>query len=918
MSNNENKLDNKIKSILDAIKDEDTLDLSNEVSDPEIIRDFSNLLDKGDDDHDGLIGAKLGHWTIKELIGKGGMSVVFLAERNDEQLNQQVALKVLPQGLASNNLVSRFIRERQILSDLNHQNIAKLYDVGVTERGVPWFVMELIQGQTILEYAKSHELNIEQKIILFKQVCEALAYSHAQGVVHRDIKPGNLLVTNEGVVKLLDFGIASDDEQQSLTMTGAIMGTPGYMSPEQAKGLNDKIDRRSDIFSAGVLLYKLIKDDMPFKAESISEISYKIIHAEPTLLGNTISADIQAIIFMCLEKNVDKRYASFKQLLNDLNAYLNGDVVNARKITFLGRSIKKIKKNPVLSSVLLLALLATISGVAYGVYESIASVKKVQLTKEYMTAAEQIKNKIRRSHMMPLHNVQNDYAEYEKDIEELRINIEASGVDNTGMSDFALGTAYQNMRFYDKALKYFKLAESKGFESSEMYIGLGEAMAIEWDSQKKIANKIVDDDEYKVYLEEAKVKYYYPAKMYLEKAQKGSVHQHYLKSKIALVDNDLDTVIDEALLDIEQNPWHYEALKIASHAYSTKFLNLGSKQGYDAVYDLLDLSNELLEKAIEIGGSDPSNYVNRCTNVSIEMQVQKLSNYKHIEEAYEKGLKYCKAAILLYPEAVTPWTNISQLHVTYADYMLSMDKDSVEYNQKAVAVLNEGLKVFKDEYKLLILKVRPLINLAENAIEQSKDPMPLFQEALQATKRAEELDSKSYQPLFEQARINGAMSDYFLDEKNDIDLAEQYITDALNAYIKVDEIRNNFASILNLNYTRYNLAEIKYKQAKVEEAILLIAISVEERFKAIPQRNAYFGHFYSVLESQIGLIEMKIETKASIDSDVELGAKMVNVVCAFDGLLEKQNQQLVTLIKEFLGNNWIKKDEFNQCLNKIQ
>ena len=421
MSENKNtdkdlEIDNKIQNILNAIKNEDTLDLSEDVSDPSLIRDYSDIFDETTKDSEISVGSQIGHWNLKKVIGKGGMSVVYLAERNDDQLKQQVALKVDSQGFSNKSIAKRFIRERQILSDLNHQNIAKLFDVGVTDQGIPWFVMELIEGQNILDHSKSNNLNIEQKIILFKQVCHALAYAHSKGIVHRDIKPGNLMVTNDKVVKLLDFGIATSNEKKSFTMTGSIIGTPGYMSPEQARGLNNEIDRRSDIFSAGVLLYKLIKGDMPFKAESISEISYKIIHDEPTMIGHEIASDIQAIIFKCLEKKVDKRYASFKQLLDDLNAYLNGDVVQARKITFIGRSIKKIKKNPILSAVLAIAFLTAILGIAYGVNESIKSYKKVQLTKEYMTSVERIKNKIRRTHMMPLHNVHHEYDKYKKEI----------------------------------------------------------------------------------------------------------------------------------------------------------------------------------------------------------------------------------------------------------------------------------------------------------------------------------------------------------------------------------------------------------------------------------------------------------------------------------------------------------------------
>jgi len=912
-NNKDREIDNKIKNILESIKEEDTLELSKDVADSDIIRDFSDMMDKAADHLNIAIGSTLGQWTIKEIIDKGGMSVVYLAQRNDKNLNQQVALKVMQQGLSSQSIIDRFMREQQILSDLNHQNIAKLYDVGVTDKGVPWFVMELIQGQNILKYAKAHELNIEQKVILFKQVCDALSYAHSHGIVHRDIKPGNLMVTNEGAIKLLDFGIASDKQQESLTMTGSIMGTPGYMSPEQAKGMNDKIDRRSDIFSAGVLLYKLIKDDMPFKAESISEISYKIIHEEPTLIGSEVPSDIQAIVFKCLEKKVDKRYTSFKHLLSDLDAYLNGDVVAARKITFIGRSIKKIKKSPILSAVLFAALLVTFSGISYGIYQSIDSIRKVQLTKEYMTAAERIKNNIRRTHMMPLHNVQAEYASYKNDIEKLRKDIEHSGIDNTGLSDFALGTAYQNMRLYDKALSYFKKAEKKGWQSSEMYIGLGEALAIEWDSQKILAKKITNEKEYKIYLDKAKNKYYYPAKSYLQKAQENSIHIHYLKAKIALIDADLETTIRESLLDIDQNPWHYEALRLASLAYRKKFLNLGSKQGYDSVYEFLNLSNEALEKAIKIGSSDPSNYVSRCSNASVDIQVQKLSNYQNIKQAFKKGIEYCEASIVLDPEAVSPFGNISLFHLTMAEYHKSIGKPEFESYQKSLDALTKGLSIFKDEYKLLVLTTKPLTQLAQQAINNFEDPLPFFNQALKDAKIATSLNNQSYKPIVALATIYKAMSDYYFKTKHDLELAEEFIKKSIQASTKVDKIRGNFFSALNLNYARYDLAEIKYKQGDIKSPIDLIKISIAERMKTIPERTIYFNHFYSVMESQIRLIEHKLELSLPIAEDIATSLKTINFTCSLDKLSDDQISKIRLITGVYLKQKWLTKSHLKTC-----
>ncbi|MFK8012114.1 MAG: serine/threonine protein kinase, partial [Marinicellaceae bacterium] len=482
MENDKNDLEKKVS---DFISDFDNIDTADILESENSIIGYGSIIEDIDFDPLNLIGSEIGHWKILKLLGQGGMSIVYLVERNDDQIKKQAALKIIPNTIASKTMIDRFLRERQILSDLNHNNIAQLYDAGLSENQIPWFVMELVQGQDILSYTEKNNLNTKQRVFLFKQVCEALSYAHSRGIIHRDIKPNNLMVNENGIIKLLDFGIATDrdkfsEENKSLTMTGVIVGTPGYMSPEQAKGLNQEIDKRTDIFSLGVLLYKLLKKDLPFKAESISEISYKIIHEEPTLMGQSFSADLQAITFKCLEKSKEKRYQSVAKLSSDLDAFLSGDVISARKITFIGRLSKKIKKHPVFSSIITLAVLATVFGIGNGIYQTYETFKRVQIAEKHLSRAQEIKAKVRRTHMMPFHNVRDKYKSILSEIELLESDIKASGSDATGLSSFALGVAYLAMDKKELALKNFKQAQSKGWQSPQLSSGLGLTLIYEW------------------------------------------------------------------------------------------------------------------------------------------------------------------------------------------------------------------------------------------------------------------------------------------------------------------------------------------------------------------------------------------------------------------------------------------------------
>jgi len=209
------------------------------------------------------VGRRIGAYTILEEIGRGGMGEVYRARRADGQYEKQVAIKLVRGGYDTAAVVERFRHERQILASLDHTNIARLLDGGTTDEGIPYLVMELIEGTPIDQYCDAHKLNITARLQLFQQVCSAVQYAHQRLVIHRDIKPGNILVTGEGVPKLLDFGIAKifDPAVTSATTVASPM-TPEYASPEQIRG--EPITTATDVYSLGVVLYQLLTGRSPY------------------------------------------------------------------------------------------------------------------------------------------------------------------------------------------------------------------------------------------------------------------------------------------------------------------------------------------------------------------------------------------------------------------------------------------------------------------------------------------------------------------------------------------------------------------------------------------------------------------------------------------------------------------------------
>src|SRR3981081_2008343 len=298
-----------------------------------------------------LILKEFGPYRILKLLGEGGMGVVYLAERPD--LGTQVAVKVLRDAWLSPARRERFASEQRTLAQLNHPLIARLYDADTLDDGTPWFVMEYVDGVPLTQYCREHECSIEERLHLFRSVCEAVQHAHANAVIHRDLKPSNILVKSDGSIRLLDFGIAKQLESRDLqvdqTMTGLRMMTPAYASPEQIRG--DRVGISTDVYSLGVILYELLTGQLPFDLSGLTpaEAATIIAEHEPgkpsaavkrttdsrsnshTLsVSKTAWADLDVLCLSAMHKDPRRRYRSVEALMRDVDHYLNGDRMEAR------------------------------------------------------------------------------------------------------------------------------------------------------------------------------------------------------------------------------------------------------------------------------------------------------------------------------------------------------------------------------------------------------------------------------------------------------------------------------------------------------------------------------------------------------------------------------------------------------------
>jgi non-specific serine/threonine protein kinase/serine/threonine-protein kinase len=356
------------------------------------------------------IGRRVGVYKIVEQIGSGGMGEVYRAFRADDQYRKEVALKVIRAGQDSGSVIARFKNERQILASLEHPNIARLLDGGTTEDGVPYFAMELIEGRPITEYCDEKRLSIVDRLRLFVQICGAVQYAHQHLIIHRDIKPGNILVTAEGTPKLLDFGIAKivdvrgDRTFTDSTVTAFRVLTPRYSSPEQIHG--DSITTASDVYSLGIVLYELLTGQSPYRLATSSpqEMIQAVCNTEPQRpsvavyrvdlshepsmqradreersglrdsspdrLRKRLNGDLDNIVLMALEKDRARRYSSVEQLQEDIRRHLENIPVTARNGTAWYRASKFVTRHKAGVAFTGTFALALLAGMAITLHEA--------------------------------------------------------------------------------------------------------------------------------------------------------------------------------------------------------------------------------------------------------------------------------------------------------------------------------------------------------------------------------------------------------------------------------------------------------------------------------------------------------------------------------------------------------------------
>lgn len=549
------------------------------------------------------------------FLGEGGMGTVYRAK--DPRLGRVVAVKLLKSDNADS--WQRFVAEARAQASIQHDNVCHIYDAGEFD-GEPFIAMQYIEGEPLSKLKE--KLTIEQSLRIMQKVSLAVHEAHRLGIIHRDIKPGNILCEKlpDGTVKpyIMDFGLAREVEGKGQTQTGAVIGTPAYMPPEQAKGDVRSMDRRSDVYSLGATLYDVIANRPPFVSENSWSLLMAVAYEDPPALGKVkpgVPLDLETIVTKAIEREPTRRYDSAKAFAEDLQRYLDGDPIFARRSSLGYVLWKRAKKNKLATAiaVTLLASAVILAGVWVRARKQAAD--QARLAQQLGEGVKEMELFLRAAYELPVHDVERERDVVRERLKDIEVRMGLAGKAGEGPGNYAIGRGYWSLGNPEKAREYLEKAAAPGYVSSDLEYALGLAYGELFRRAVDETKRITNEDEKKKKIAELEKTFRDPALLHLRAALAARIEvPAYAEGLIALYEGKNDEALAKAKAAFEKAPWMYEAKKLEGDALFAE----GSKYRHDGAFDYdkmksyFDPAAEAYRMAADMGRSDPETHRAEC------------------------------------------------------------------------------------------------------------------------------------------------------------------------------------------------------------------------------------------------------------------------------------------------------------------
>ncbi len=788
-------------------------------------------------------------YDITGILGEGGMGRVYQAV--DRTLGRLVALKFLRSDDA--RVILRFQEEAQAQASVEHPAVCRVYEVGEVE-GRPFIAMQLIRGRSLKECGD--ELTRDQKVHVLAQVARALHAAHALGVIHRDVKPANIMVeAGEAGLQpyILDFGIACQVENPGVTVTGTLLGTPAFMAPEQVRSGRGRIDRRVDVYGLGATLYALLSGQEPFRGSTRMATLLEVLDKEPEPLRShdpQIPKDLETIVARCLEKEPQKRYASARDLADDLERYLAGDPIEARPVGPIGRALRVARKHLVLTSVVTVATVVVLTLLGVVVVTRVDAGRRQALAQSFGQELERIDSLVRTAHLLPLHDVTPQVTAVRRRMAAIAAASAARGDGAAGPGRHALGRGHLALGELEAARQQLQAAWDGGYRTPETEASLGEVLAELYLDRRERGERRRDPELRAAELAELRTSLLEPAVRHLA-ASRDAAGSDYRAALLALVQDDHAAARELAARAAAAEPWRYEALVLAAEVAKSRAATLLDTGEEAAARDELAAAGRTLAEALAIGRSDPAVYLAEAARLArlVDLAVLHGELPAELVEAAETA---CRAALVADPRLTAAVSLEAGLATAAAEFETGRGGDPVAALARAVTLAERAAALDPSDVEVALRLADIHRSRAAAATQSGVDARPYLTAALAAIARALALDPDSAA-----AHSARGATFYALAER---DLAagadpSEALASALAGYRASLEVRPSFAAWSNSGLVHWQEAAYAARHGRDARPALAAASACFER--AI-EANPKHGH----VRNNHGLVLLQLADEA--------------------------------------------------------
>ncbi|NWJ39691.1 MAG: protein kinase [Geothrix sp.] len=692
------------------------------------------------------------------FLGQGGMGMVFLAR--DRKLGREVAIKFV--RLEDERHLQRFMVEARAQARVDHEHVCKVFEVGEVE-GRVFITMQRITGDS-LDVATSG-LSLEQKVIALRDAARGVHEAHRVGIIHRDLKPSNIMVERgeDGALRtfVMDFGLARE-WNQDVTETGSVLGTPAYMSPEQARGELDLLDRRTDIYSLGATLYQVTTGRPPVPGANALEILSAIgsVDIQPMRVHSLdIPRDLEAITLKCLEKDRARRYDSAKALADDLDRFLAGESVVARHAGLIYRTHRRFMRHKALAITGTVAVVLVLLALGLALKTRRDAARRERLAQQFMESMARIESLARYSALSPLHDIRPDLQTVRAHMTQLQEDMRRAGALANGPGHYALGRGYLTLDDQEKAREHLQMAWDAGYREPRVAFALALVLGHQYQEKLLEAERMPSADQREARTRQIDATLRTPTLGFLRQARGADVPSPaYLEALMAFYEGRLDEALARLKALGSELPWFFEAPLLRGSLLQARAWTWWNQGKPEAALADFETGRRDLAAAAASGRSAPAAYA-ALAELELNALIMEKYGQGQVRPAFERGMAAVRQALAAQPDHVASLILQAALLGQYADSLTTRGENADALVQEAVAVAWQAQRAGPARVDAWVALGKAYYQWGNARQEKNLDPTEQLEKGLKALESLS-LEKRDYTVENHLGLIHQTWSDY--------------------------------------------------------------------------------------------------------------------------------------------------------------